>query len=75
MKKIRISAVLMAMCISAGMCLSGCKQAKVQNTTGQSSSDASVSSDAQNSAASDVSASDSGLSFSVETGEHDCIFV
>ncbi|MCR5274334.1 MAG: peptidylprolyl isomerase [Clostridiales bacterium] len=69
MKKIRISAVLMAMCISAGMCLSGCKQAKVQNTTGQSSSDASVSSDAQNSAASDVSASDSGLSFSVETGD------
>lgn len=50
MKKIRISAVLTAICIMAGMCLSGCKETKT--TMGSSSTGA--------------TGSDTGLSFSVE---------
>ncbi len=52
MKKIRISSVLMAICIMAGMCLSGCKETKTTMSTGTSSDG--------------TTGSDSGLSFSVE---------
>lgn len=55
MKKMRISAVLMTLCIMAGMCLTGCKETK---TTMSSSS-------------SDSTASDTGLSISVDTGSSD----
>ena len=51
----RISAVLMTLCIMAGMCLTGCKETK---TTMSSSS-------------SDSTASDTGLSISVDTGSSD----
>ena len=55
MKKMRISAVLMTLCIMAGMCLTGCKETK---TTMSSST-------------SDSTASDTGLSISVDTGSSD----
>ena len=55
MKKMRISAVLMTLCIMAGMFLTGCKETK---TTMSSSS-------------SDSTASDTGLSISVDTGSSD----
>lgn len=58
MKKVRISALLTAICIMAGMCLSGCKQTKVQNTSGSQTSSGDVG-----------VTSDTGLSMSIGTGE------
>lgn len=58
MKKVRISAMLTAICIMAGMCLSGCKQTKVQNSSSSSQSTGDA-----------VVTSDTGLSMSIGTGE------
>lgn len=52
MKKVRISSVLMAICIMAGMCLSGCKETKTTMGTSATGTGA--------------TGSDTGLNFSVE---------